>query len=440
MIWFCFIWFLILYGTGIFLVPEKSIFSPIRFVSAKFAFFNLPFILFTAFYPDSFLKGILSICHTDVNSAFLKYTLAQTLAYFSLIAGVLLVRKRRQQGKPICVQYNYKRLAIYGCVIAILAFGAYFCFLKSIGGVAYLASNLDNRVLLQQGKYYLMLLELLPLLLLVVLLIFKRANRSVYKWLFFVLTLICVLVLTSFGGRKPSLVLIGVVVVGWYYYVSPFKLSYKTVLVSGVALCAFAVYLLVIPQMRKVDGHARKTDSEGVYKASYGLVYQLSYVYIDVLVVNYFDKDKAWCMEGYFAPVKAFGHKGDKGDIPQVDQGVYLKSIFLKQKDFRPPLPRKDVSVTSWPTENFGFAFANFRWWGIVIFFFLQGAVFEVVYSFMMKNLYNPVLLLVYVNVILQFNFSSLRIAFFLKTFLLFSLCWFVFNKFAVEKKIKSSF
>lgn len=433
MIWLCFIWFTLLYGAGFYFSPNKDLCNPLRLVSLKYAFFNLPFLLFTALYPESFLKGILSVIDTDVDGAFFKYTLLQTLAYLSLVAGILFFQRKQPNNIQVQQVQDRRRLITYTVVALVVGLGAYVLFLYKIGGLGYLLTHLKDRVALQGGQYVLILLELLPLVMLLLILLRGTNGRKWYTIAVLVALVLFALIFTSFGGRKPTMVLIAVSLAGWHYYVRKIEFTMNNFWVGTFAAMVFVCYILLIPVLRN-DKTAHGNKNTVVYTTARNFVYNLSYTYIDVLVANYYNKDNAWYLDGYFEPAKAFYHKGDKSNIPQVDQGVYLKSIYLKQKDFRPPMPRKEVSKTSWPTENFGFAYANFLWVGVVVFFFLQGAIFAWMYKYAMRNVNNVVLLLVYVQFMLQFNFSSLRIAFFLKTLPLYCICWFVFNKFVAPK------
>lgn len=435
MIWLSFLWFLLLYSGTFYFSKNKDIFGPLRFVSIKSALFNLPFILYTAIYPNSFLQRILSVCQTDVYTAFFKYTLLQTLAFASMVVGVLIVGASKQESAETESSLSKRRLLRYTVVATIVPILAYMVFLGRIGGLSVLLNHLYNRVILQQGHYVLELLIIFPLSVLLLFLMKRTTGKKIYGWLIPVALLLFSALLTTFGARQPTMIVIGMSLVGYHYYWKTITVNRKTILISSFVLLFMGGYLLVVPFLRLSPEKQEQVEhNNNSLFTGKSLVYNLSYVYIDVLVANYFNKDNAWFMEGYFAPVKAFNYKGDKGDIPQVDQGVYLKSIFLGQKDYRPPMPRREVSKTSWPTENFGFAYANFLWIGLIVFFFLQGLIFGIAYRFTMKHLFNPVVLLFYILIILKFNFSSLRVAFFLKTFPIICLCWFVFDKFVVVK------
>jgi len=437
MIAFCFCWFTLLYGLTFLLAKNKDIFSPIRFVAIKYAILNLSFILYLCFNPNSFYKKILRVCNVTLEQAFLQYTIVQTIALISLVAGMLVFRTKTQAIKPVLEQYNYKSTKILSIIFFIVGSIAYMIFLSRIGGLLYLLRNLSNRVALQGGQHILNFLPLLVLSCLLLLLCIKIKNKLSDKIILTVFFIITLGVYSSFGSRENSLIFIIVLIVAVNYIVSKLEFNKKSLVRLSVLTFGLFIYILVIPAIRNSDQGKQYTISQlfNIKK----LVYNISYTYIDVFAANYFNKESAWYLDGYFDPVSALFAKSDKSNIPQVDQGVYFNSIVIYQKDFRPPLPRGEVSKTSWPTENFGFAYSNFLIPGVIIFFFLQGNIFSIAYKLLRSDIYNPVYFLLYVLIIFTFNFSSLRIASFIKLVPLLYLASVIFNICVRGKSFKSS-
>ena len=433
MLVFCFFWFLFLYGITFFWSKEKDIFSPLKFVTAKYALLNLCFILYICFYPEAFDRRILRVCNVTLNEAFFRYTILQTVAFVSLVSGMLFFAKKEIKVPDSNLAYNYRSLKIMAFVCLITAFAAYGIFLHRIGGLSILLTNLDKRVELQGGQYILNLMPLLVMSCLLFLLCIKISNKITDKVLFVVFSIVTLCIFNSFGSRETSLLFVITIFVGSNYLIRKYKFSGKNIL--GV-LClglTFFIYMVSVPIIRAGDS-ADITKVVSMKK----FVYNVSYAYIDVFAANYFNTDNAWYMDGYFAPVTTILAK-DKGSIPQVDQGVYFNSIVVNNKDYKPPLPRKDVSKVSWPTENFGFAYANFLLPGLIFFYFLQGVVFRLAYRVLKVNIHNPMPVMLYVLVIFTFNFSSLRIAGFIKVVPLIYIGYVAFNKFIRLKSLTES-
>lgn len=435
MVLFCFCWFLALYGLTFILAKSNDIFSPIKFISVKYAVLNLCFILYICFYPDAFKKSILRVCNVTVEQAFLQYTIIQTIAYLSLIAGILMLRPKKTDLMPARQEYSYGNLRVLAMFAFAAGMGVYGLFLSRIGGLMYLLNNLNKRVELQGNQYILGLLPLLVIAALLLLACIKLKNKAADKLLFGFVTLTTLLVFNSFGGRLPSLIFIIILVVARHYMVAPLKLNKKNILAFSALATILFFYVLAVPVIRQ-DKNSENTK----YNHVKTFVYNVSYTYIDVFAANYFNESNAWRLKGFFDPVSALFAQKDKSMIPQVDQGVYFRSIVKYKKDFAPPMPRKDVSKVSWPTENFGFAYANFLIPGVVVFFFLQGVVFALAHRAIVKGNYHPVLIMLYVEVIFNFNFSSLRLAHFIKILPLLYVCYVVFNKFVKKQSVANSF
>jgi len=414
MIFICFFWFLLLYGGVYYIFKKEDLFSPIKFVCLKFAVFNLPFILYTAFNPITFPHSILKVCGSNLNDAFLKYSIIQTLAFVSLIAGILLLKKIKPVfPTPKPVHFDYKKLRILSFVLFGIGLSAYFIFLSRIGGLMYLLTHLDQRVALQSGQYVLTLLPLLSLSCLLMMQCVKLENKIQDKILLILFSLLTIAVFSSFGARKNALYFCLALLIGYHYIIGGLRFTRKTISIVAVLFVVFFAYIIVIPQIREHNDLNKKISDYKVNTKFY--IYNTSYAFIDIFAANYFNKDNAWFMKGYFAPAIVPFTNTDKKNLPQVDQGVYFNSIVKYQKNFEPPLPRNQLSNASWPTENFGFAYANFLLPGIVVFFVLQGIVFALAYYYLIRQKYNPVIILIYTLVIIDFNFSSLRIVSFIK-------------------------
>jgi len=438
MVWISFIWFLLLYSAGFLYARKDDIFSPVKFISIKFMLLNVSFILYTAIFPESFLRSILKICDVTLDQAFLKYTILQTIAYLCLVCGITVFRKKKIL--PVSgfkESYSYRNIKILAVALYSIGLSAYFIFLYRVGGLHYLLTHLEKRVQLQGGQYILNLMPLMSVACILFILAVKLKNKTADKLLLAFFAFGNLALLTSLGGRKSTLVFIVMFIVALHYIIKPLKFTRKTVIWFSLFAVLLSFYIVAVPFLRSPAAKS-KNIAEAYPKVITleRLMYNVSYVFIDVFAANYFTIDNAWYFDGFLAPGDALFAKGDKGNIPQVDQGVYFNSIVRYQKDFRPPMPRNLVSDVSWPTENFGFGYANLLVPGIIIFFFLQGAVFSIGYRLLQYRYSNPVMVVIYVLLIFEFNFSSLNLAFFVKTLPLMYLCYIVFNKFVLSKKL----
>jgi len=441
MVLFCFFWFLALYFFAFKISKESDFFSPLKLVSVKYALLNLPFILLIYFSPQSFKKIILRACNVTLQEAFLQYTIVQTIAFASLVFGVYAYNNYKLLKPGPATNFkatNYTSLRSAALLCVAIGVVAYLVFIYRIGGFYYLFTHLDDRVKLQSSQYILELLSFLYFGVLLFMQCVKLRNKKSDKIILIVSILISCFIFSSMGGRKNTVLLIIMVVISYNYTIKKISFSNINKPFLAAVVVLLCGYILAVPVLRKKHLRAKLQ----VENANYGefvnitaFVYNTSYTFIDIFAANYFNKHNAWYLDGFFAPATALFAQPDKSLIPQVDQGVYFHSIVMRQKDFRPPLPRKELSKTSWPTENFGFAYANFLIPGIIVFFILQGIVFAFAYRALKNDMYSPMLLFLYVLVIFTFNFSSLRIAAFFKMAPIIYFVHVLFNRYVRHKK-----
>lgn len=414
MVFFCFIWFSVLYFSAFKFAKQSSIFSPLKFVCIRYALTNLPFILYIALYPDAFSGKILKVCNVTLHEAFLQYTIVQTIAFISLVVGIMAASKKNLSSSEYYTNTpKLKRQGYIASVFFLIGLTAYTIFLNNIGGLGYLLNNLDKRIALQSGQYILVLLPFMVYGSVIQLHTIKINSGTLNKILFALYCCTALFVFSSFGARKSSIIFILTLVIAYHFLVKPIKITLKTGIVIGLVSVFLVVYVLVVPAIRSNSTYAQSSyeNGNGLKKA----MYQTSYTYIDVFAANYFTHKNAWYLDGFIEPFTTAVSIKDVTKRAQVDQGVYFNSIVKDNENYRPPIPREQLSVTSWPTENFGFAYANFLLPGIVVFFFLQGLVFSLVYNWLKTKSYNPIILVLYVAVLIDFNFSSLRIATFIR-------------------------
>lgn len=417
MILLSFFWFTFLY----FYVYNKSknddLFAPAKFISLKFAFFNLPFILFIYFNPELFYERILGVCNVSLDEAILKYTIVQTVAFLSLIYGVSRLKTERIAHDNTKVKEKFDNYFAYK-IIAILFFivgiTAYYTFLVDVGGLLYLLNNLTERTDIQSGQFVLFFLPFLSLSILFLLKCIALKNNSVDKILLVISIVITIVVFSSLGGRKNALYLVITIIVGYHYFFKRINLSKikKARLVLISLLLAF--YILIIPILRSKEGFSALKDNKVELVQFFDLedlVYSISYTYIDVFACNYFNSENAWKMSSSLDIVENFTNRTlSKEQLPPIDDGVYFRTIYENNQYYKPPVARNNLYLSSWPIENFGFGYANLLILGIIIFFYFQGRIFAYAYKQTLIFINNPILVYLYVFVIFNFNFSNLRI------------------------------
>lgn len=434
MVFICFLWFAMLYAGAFMFFKTNDNLSPLKLLPLKYAVLNLPFILFIAFNPNSFLKSVLQACNVNLPEAILQYTIIQSIAFVSLLLGILVFNRKSFQHIAAPVNYlslyNYKYIRLLAILFFLPGAAGYLFFIYRIGGFVYLFTHLNKRIEMQSGQYYLIFLGFLNFVPLFLILCIKLKNKLTDKVLLVCSLLFICFIFSSFGARKNTLLLLIMVIASYHYSIK--KITWHSVNKPFIAAVAvlLSLYILIVPVIRSKDALTKIKDSEVNYEKAFSvktLLYNVSYTYIDIFAANYYNKDNAWYFDGLLDPVKVFLFKGDKSKAPPVDQGVYFWNVVKNKKDYRPSIPRGQMHKNSWPIENLGFGYANFLLPGVIIAFFLQGLIFSLMYSFLRKEMLNPVLQFMYVFVVFNFNFSNLRLTQLAATLPIALVCYFLF-------------
>ncbi|WP_157366608.1 hypothetical protein [Aquimarina agarilytica] len=295
-----------------------------------------------------------------------------------------------------------------------IGFGGFLIFLKNVGGINFLLSNLDDRVNLQSGKHTLKLAPLMGIstifsILLIKLNGFKRIDY-VRFFIFLIISIIC---FSSTGGRKSTLYLLVLSFACYSYYIKRFSLKKikKSRLVFISSLMFFYVFLM--PVLRSKGGFNNLLNGEVSLVETIGLdkfFSTLSYTYIDVFAVNHFNKTNLWNFSSLLTiPSNLLDRKAAQ-DRPPMDEGTYFVTSIVRGGDYKPLIARKELREFSFPIENMGFAYANALLVGVIIFFFLQGKILALLYRKFIHSHLNPFWFYIYVFCVFNFNFSSLRI------------------------------
>lgn len=425
-IYLVFIWFLVVYLLAYNSSKHEDIFSPLKFISLFYIIRNIPYLFFLAIDNKIFPQNILRSINLNLDEALVNYTIYQTLAFFSLVIGI---KFRSSIGFKFPSYYDKNDYNLSFIVfIFLLGLSGFLYFIFSIGGILALLENLDNRVALQSGAYVLLLIPLMSLACIYLLKKYSMHRKS--KFLLVILILIIFLTVisnSSLGGRKSTLFLIFFLLAAYNYYIKPINFKKISILKYFVLVGGIMIYIFIIPILRKTGGWESFQNGD-ITLEDFGIVEivsQISYLSIDVFTVNYFTFDNLWDFKTLLTiPLNLIGANRDFN--PPIDEGVYYYNIInYFSPSIAPPTPKSDLILVSLPIEQMGFAFGNFHFLGIIIFYFLLGRIYTFFYKLMLRNNQSEAFLFMYIYIILNFNFSSLRLFNFLTTLILLSLFFF---------------
>lgn len=349
---------------------------------------------------------------TTVEESIFKFTMVYLIGYCSLLAGMMIVsfnKKEKTNIEFLDFKKNNIRIQFFIPMIIIATLGAYLHFLNKIGGLNYLLNNLELRAQMTSGNGY--ILSAMPLMTLSILLLiytyWKNSGLFIRMLLSF-LVIMNVLIETSLGGRKSTLFIIIFILLISNYSIKKVRfLSLKVVL----SIFAGSVYFVTVPILRSSGGFFENISNLGQSMSSSltNLFLGLSYIDHYVLILNNFNLSNFWLgksfLDMFFAPIPSFIFPNK----PPIDDGMYIRSI-AEGWEVTPNSSRLDLFQSSWPPETFGVMYLNFGIVGIILGFFLLGYIYQKMYNAMLSSNYSFFSIYLYGFVVLNFEFSNLRI------------------------------
>lgn len=427
-------------------LKDKNLFHPIRLISFIFFIRNIPYLFFICLDNENFnwrVQEYLDFKNITLDNALIVFAPLKIIEFLFFLLPFYLKTSKTTLGVSKLAAKIYpkfsntralKRSIKLSFLIGLVGF---LIFLNNVGGAAFLISNLNDRVNIQSGQQALKLKFLLPIS--VLFLIYnKRFNKKIFNAGFIILLTLTILILSSTGGRKDSLFLIFFAFAFYSTYVttatskSLFKL--KSLIVYGLV----ALFILIIPILRSKDG-VNKNINEELKNANvvYSLAANISYVYIDVFAANHFNFDNLWMFSSLRSIPENLNRNTSTEQRPPIDEGVYFSSIIDFRRHIKPPIPRNQLREFGFPIENFGFGFANGHVLGLLFSSFFLGCFHKI--NFLAFQEYkNPLAYYFFIFNLINFNFSSLRIAnllILLVCFIMFSIIYLTINSFFRKTK-----
>lgn len=437
---FTFFLFLIIY---IFKDDSNDTFSPIN-LSIIFIFItNVPYMISLHFNYNLLNESIQArISYNELPVSLLKYTLLLILSTFFLVQGIKSNTSYKIANKIPVLLHNEseQRYKLSGYTAIIIGLVSYTAFFDKAGGFSNWISNLNSRASFTTGNGYLMnLMGLLPIGLYIYIYTF-RYKKNLFKYLLCIFLFIIVFLLTTtLGGRKSSLFLIAYSLIVWNYGVK----KVKNISTKIVFLIPFiSIYVLAVPILRtsseKMELYFNNPENliEEVGKDINTLTKQVSYIDHQLLIMDYFNVNNIWLGKSYIDLLYAPIPRSVYSEKPPVDDGVYIRSIAAGY-DVEPPQAYDTMYQSSWPPETFGAAYMNFSFMGVLISMYFLGIVYGITYSYMKKSNFSLFSILIYGNVITNFQFSNLRI---IQTLSYLILLLFFFSLFFPVKKRKKQY
>lgn len=351
----------------------------------------------------------------DLGRSVAWYGLVQGIGFLGLVVGFLWAAptKLAERLPKIGMRVTPKRLnvAIVGSLL--IGLGCWVLFLQRAGGYKSLLLNMYTRAELTTGAGY-TLSGLAFLVFATILLVYSlRLSKSLARYVAVAAALMGTAVIySSLGGRGPTIKLLILVLLTWHYCVKRItRIPWKAILLLAFVVPYFFVVFLLRSQPGAVEVYLQKPSGivEDAMEIRREILQQISYVHQYLLITSYFNPSNMWWGKTFldliFAPVP----RSIYADKPPVDDGVYIASLARGMTP-QPLTPLRDLADNSLPPETLGTSYMNFWIPGVLAGMFLLGGVYKLSYRYMQLCGYSPFSVLVYVNVLLGFHLSNLRI------------------------------
>lgn len=377
------------------------------------------------------------------DSDYLVYALLQTFGYFLVIFGTKLVIKKTNSYDSVLqcdnqiedIDANYDHYLVWGIICTLIGVIDFFLIIQKVGGLMYFFTHLQYRAIMLRDvdvlSWLLIFLHYGPLMIVYSL---RGKGRKVEVFL------ICLIVVCGFmcglGGRKMMIVMLVECLFIYHYTVKPIKirnfLKFKYILLVAGVLAFFTVMV----QFRTegvmetfLENPLFFLKQQGSSGFDLTIFTKESYVAYFITVIHYFKNHSFWLGKSLLGIFTAFIPSSLYHGKPPVDDGMYLYSICMGREDIMPLMPTSSLNTTSFPLETFGSMYANFGGLGVVIGMILLGMIINWAYKRMIQNGCRFVDVVIYTQILLSFELSSLRIFQTIEVFIMLSVIMFFVDR-----------
>lgn len=282
-------------------------------------------------------------------------------------------------------------------------------FIYSSGGLAYILSNIQNKVEMVTGNGYLLALGNFMTYGTVLMMCsdFYERKRGVTINLFLLSCIGISFFLFAFmSDRTAPMRFLMIIVMAYHYNFKRIKLSSLFSIKSIAAISACLLFIVAMPLLRNKEGFNKYGSVSNLAETASNevdnVLYWFSYTGRDVFIYDHFDISNYWCGKNILnfisAPIPASIIK----EKPPVDEGYYLANLIMGHESAPPDT--KFSYKSSIPFDNQGAMYANFGIIGLIIGGIIVGAAYGFVYKLLVTNDYHP--LVVVISQVLLYNFS----------------------------------
>lgn len=393
------------------------------------------------------------LIYNAINSdkTFYKFLMLELIYYIVLMCTVYVLTKKNKPISesidtlltPISANLSIKKLKLkfWAMLFFLIGSGSFIILMIKLGGISFFLNNLQYRTILMRDYDFLgwmtSLISFAPLLLLYS----KKFEKSNSKLSigFLIFTFIIGLI-NGRGGRKAIIVLFVQLIILWNYSIKKIEIikyfKFKYVLISIISMASF----IILPMLR-LEGQLDIFINNPTYlfnemiNSVSELAIKESYVPFFILAVDKFNSSNYWLGKSFAGLITAFIPSSLFPNKPPIDDGMYLYSISLGRADIEPIMATSALNTSSFPLETFGSMYINFGITGIVLGSILLGCIISYFYNNMKRKNYSFLSVLLYIDIVINFELSTLRIMQFLTYFILTFLVDIIVNRLVWQKR-----
>lgn len=401
-------WLLFVFYVLIIIIPfckrgKKDWFSPWVMYSVLMIVNTVPFLLISHYNKEIVTGPVLEVIKSNYDSVILKFIINQSL--FNIVYFFSYNRFKFK-----CARIGFFNLEMKArqhwavCVCLSLCSLLYtFYFISSVGGIDGLLLIYNDREALQGDRTLWFVLINFAVYLAGAFHVKYMSIKGFSGIQLFINIIIALIVLSSQGGRSPFVLYLINIAVCYNYFIKRINLlSLKYVpIYLGVVGFIIGIFLLRTQGLDDITVYAL-VDNLSVFLSG------SSYVDIQALIINFFEKNEFWYGESYRGLLGILIPKSLYPDKMPIDEGVYIHEMIYNYKDV---LGCKDF-YTSYPPATLGAMYSNFGYVGIVFGGFLLGLIHKYAYSLFL-NTKNVFIVFIYVFLVVKFQLTVFYIAHF---------------------------
>lgn len=428
MFWILLILYIVTLLIPFFYRREFDLFSPWRIYSILLFVNTIPFLMISHYTKDVVTYPVLNVVGTHYDNVIQVYIFNQSLFNIFYYFGF-----RRSHFKKIPQIFNMKIGTNYlmGLYIVLASFSLLYTiyFIQSVGGIEGLLLLFNDRAQIYEERTIWFMIVNFSIYLAGTFHIIYISRRGGNLFQLLANIVIAMIVLVSQGGRSPFILYLINITICYNYFIKKINIfSFKY-----IPIYTFVVAFVIIIFLVRTKGTDDMTETTIIDNLNV-FISGNSYVDIQALIINFFDKNSYWGGESYKSLSGMFIPRSLYPDKMAIDEGVYVHEMIYNYKDV---LKCKDFT-SSYPPSTLGIMYANFGYLGIVFGGFLLGVIHKYAYNLFTK-LQNVFVVNIYVFLIIKFQLTTFYIVNFIYNIILLMVFYYIIYFFSRLFRVKYS-